>query len=169
MLSYRMQPNGKVSELEILSNHNAAQWQEYAESKLEQSQPTFPEEPVGVGYTWMQTVKIFLASGEMLDASTTYEISEITTIDDHECVVIDYSGNLILPFDVMESDSLTRKGVDKVDKSGTIWYDYVQGYVFSQHEKTRITAERAKILPKEATTYTAFIDGELFFRLEQVL
>ncbi len=165
-LSYRIQPSGRISEFEILAEDDAARWQEYAQSKLEQSQPTFPDQPVAVGYTWMQTVKIFMPTGEMLDASTTYRFSELIEVDSRQCAVIDYEGNLVLPFDVMESDSLIRKGVDKVDLTGTIWFDYVNGYVFSQHEVTRVTAERAKILPQKAKVYTAYIEGELFFNLK---
>lgn len=164
-LTYRIATTGKISELEILSDTNASQWKEYAQSKLEQSQPTFPEEPVPVGYTWMQTVKIFKPTGEALDASTTYKVTELIEVDGHKCAVIDYAGNLVLPFDVVESDSISRRGVDKVDQSGTIWFDYVNGYLFSQHEKTMVTAERAKILPNEAKSYTAHIAGELFFNL----
>jgi hypothetical protein len=164
-LTYRIAPSGKISEFEILSNDNASQWQEYAQSKLEQSQPTFPDEAVAAGYTWMQTVKIFKPSGEALDATTTYRVSEFIEVDGRRCAVIDYEGNLVLPFDVVESDSLARKGVDKVDLEGTIWFDYDHGCLFSQHEKTRVTAERAKILPSEAKTYTAYIDGELFLSL----
>ncbi|MFH2055098.1 MAG: hypothetical protein ABIJ61_04000, partial [bacterium] len=154
-LSYRMEASGKVSDLEILSDDDAAKWKEYAQSKLEQSQPTFPEEPVGLGYTWMQSVKIFMPDGEMLDAATTYEVTEFVEIDERRCAVIDYTGNLVLPFNVVETDSTIRKGVDKVDVTGTIWFDYLNGYVFSQHEKTMITAERARIFPTEATSYTA--------------
>jgi hypothetical protein len=113
----------------------------------------------------MQTVKIFMPSGEMLDASTTYEVDEFIDIEGRKCAVIDYDGNLVLPFDVVEEDSTIRRGVDKVDVTGTIWFDYEHGYVFGQQEKTMITAERAKILPKEARSYTAYIEGELFFNL----
>lgn len=165
-LSYLMEPTGKVRELEILSDDDAAKWKEYAQSKLEQSQPTFPEEPVGVGYTWMQSVKIFMPDGEMLDAGTTYEVSELVEIDGRKCAVIDYNGNMVLPFSVVEEDSTIRQGVDKVDVSGTIWFDYVNGYVFSQHEKSMITAERAKIFSTEAKSYTAYIEGDLFFNLK---
>jgi len=165
-LSYLMDATGKVSDLEILSEDDAAMWKEYAQSKLEQSQPTFPEEPVGLGYTWMQSVKIFMPDGEMLDAATTYEVTEFVEIDGRKCAIIDYTGNLVLPFNVVETDSTIRKGVDKVDVTGTIWFDYVGGYVFSQHEKTMITAERARIFPTEATSYTAYIEGDLFFNLK---
>jgi hypothetical protein len=165
-LTYRIAPSGKISEFEILSNDDASQWKEYAQSKLEQSQPTFPEEPVGPGYTWMQTVKIFKPTGEALDATTTYRVTEFIEVDQHKCAVIDYEGNLVLPFDVVESDSLVRKGVDKVDLTGTIWFDYEEGCVFSQHEESRVTAERARILPSEAQSYTAYINGELFFNLK---
>jgi hypothetical protein len=167
-LTYKMAPTGKISDLEILSDDNASQWKEYAQSKLEQSQPTFPEEPIAAGYTWMQTVKIFKPTGEALDASTTYKVTEFIEVDKHKCAVIDYAGNLVLPFDVVESDSLSRKGVDEVDLTGTIWFDYENGCVFSQHEKSRVTAERAKILPSEAKSYTAYIDGELFFNLKSM-
>jgi hypothetical protein len=164
-MSYLMEASGKVSDLEIISDGDAARWKEYAQSKLEQSQPTFPTEPVSLGYTWMQSVKIFMPDGEMLDAATTYTFSEFVEIDERKCAVIDYEGNLVLPFNVVETDSTIRRGVDKVDVTGTIWFDYVNGYVFSQHEKTMITAKRAKIFPTEAKSYTAYIEGDLFFNL----
>lgn len=165
-LTYRIAPSGRISEFEILNDDEASQWREYAQSKLEQSQPTFPEEEVPIGYTWMQSVKIFKPNDEALDATTTYKVSELVEVDGRKCAVIDYQGNLVLPFDVVESDSLARKGVDKVDQTGTIWFDIENGYVFSQHETTKIEAERARIGPSEAKTYTASIDGELFFTLK---
>ncbi len=165
-LQYTMAPNGRVSELVLPADAEASKWKEYAQSNLEQSQPTFPTEEVGKGYTWMQTVKIFMPSGEKLDASTTYEVSEFVEVDGRQCVIIDYKGNLILPFDVMESDTLTRRGVDKVDVNGSLVFDYEHGYVYSQEEKTQITAERSKIQGNQATQYTALIEGELFFRLK---
>lgn len=166
-LAYTMAPNGRVSDLELPSDEESSKWKEYAQSNLEQSQPTFPSEKVGKGYTWMQTVKIFMPSGEKLDASTTYEVTDFVEVDGRECVIIDYEGNLILPFDVMESDTLTRRGVDKVDVTGTLVFDYENGYVYSQEEKTRITAERSKIQGNQATSYTAHIEGDLFFRLKE--
>ncbi len=165
-LSYEMSKDGKISGLELLSEKDASKWKEYAQQNLEQSQPTFPDEEVGLGYTWMQTVKIFMPSGEALDASTTYEVKNFVETDGHKCVVIDYKGNLILPFDVMESDSLSRRGVDKVDVAGTLVFDYENGYTFSQEETTRVTAERSKIIGNEATSNTFFIEGELFFHLK---
>jgi hypothetical protein len=165
-LSYDMNTDGKISGLELLSDKDASKWKEYASQNLEQSQPTFPAEEVGKGYTWMQTVKIFMPSGEALDASTTYEVKDFVETDGHKCAIIDYKGNLILPFDVMESDSLSRRGVDKVDVAGTLVFDYENGYTFSQEETTRVTAERSKILGNEATSSTFFIEGELFFHLK---
>jgi hypothetical protein len=167
-MTYQMAANGKISALEILSDDNASKWKEYAQSNLEQSQPTFPDQPVGKGYTWMQTVKIIQVAGEMLDASTTYEVIDFIEVDGHKCAAIDYKGNLILPFDVTESDTLIRKGVDKVDVVGTLYFDYEGGYVFSQQEKTKVTAERQKILATEAISYTAYIEGDLYFHLKSV-
>lgn len=167
-LSYEMSPNGKIGALRILSSDSTenSRWKEYAQQNLEQSQPTFPEEEVGKGYTWMQSVKIFMPTGEALDASTTYEVKDFVETDGHKCVVIDYKGNLVLPFDVMESDSLTRRGVDRVDVTGTLVFDYENGYTFSQLENTKITAERSKIEGNTASSNTFYIDGELFFHLK---
>ncbi len=165
-LSYEMNPDGKIGGLELLDKDDASKWKEYAQQNLEQSQPTFPAEEVGKGYTWMQTVKIFMPSGEALDASTTYEVKDFVETDGHKCVVIDYRGNLILPFDVMESDSLTRRGVDKVDVTGTLIFDYEGGYTYSQEETTKVTAERSKIIGNEASSNTFYIEGELFFHLK---
>ncbi len=165
-LSYEMNPDGKIGGLELLDKDDASKWKEYAQQNLEQSQPTFPAEEVGKGYTWMQTVKIFMPSGEALDASTTYEVKDFVETDGHKCVVIDYRGNLILPFDVMESDSLSRRGVDRVDVSGTLIFDYEGGYTYSQEETTRVTAERSKIIGNEASSNTFYIEGELFFHLK---
>ncbi len=165
-LSYEMNPDGKIGGLELLDEKDASKWKEYAQQNLEQSQPTFPAEEVGKGYTWMQTVKIFMPSGEALDASTTYEVKDFVETDGHKCVVIDYRGNLILPFDVMESDSLTRRGVDRVDVTGTLIFDYEGGYTYSQEETTKVTAERSKIIGNEASSNTFYIEGELFFHLK---
>ncbi len=166
-LEYTMAPNGKISNLSLPNDGEASKWKEYAQSNLEQSQPTFPTERVGKGYTWMQTVKIFMPSGEKLDASTTYVVSDLVEVDGRKCALIDYKGNLVLPFDVMESDTLTRRGVDKVDVTGQLAFDYENGYVYSQEEKTKITADRSKIQGNEAKSYTAHIEGELFFRLKK--
>ncbi len=166
-LSYEMNPDGKIGGLELLDEKDASKWKEYAQQNLEQSQPTFPSEEVGKGYTWMQTVKIFMPSGEALDASTTYEVKDFIETDGHKCVIIDYRGNLILPFDVMESDSLSRRGVDKVDVTGTLVFDYEGGYTYSQEETTKVTAERSKIIGNEASSNTFYIEGELFFHLKE--
>ena len=166
-LSYEMNAAGKISALELLSEKDASTWKEYAQQNLEQSQPTFPDEEVGKGYTWMQTVKIFMPSGEALDASTTYEVKDFVETEGHKCVVIDYKGNLVLPFDVMESDSLSRRGVDRVDVTGTLVFDYENGYAYSQQENTKVTAERSKIIGNEATSNTFFIEGDLFFHLKK--
>ncbi len=165
-LSYDMAPDGKISGLELLSDQDASKWKEYAQQNIEQSQPTFPAEPVGKGYKWMQSVKIFMLSGEKLDASTTYTVTDFVEVDGRKCVIIDYQGNLILPFDIMESDSLSRSGVDKTDVTGTLVFDYENGYTYSQEEKTKITAERAKILGNQATANTFYIEGELYFKLK---
>ncbi len=165
-LSYQMATDGKITGLELPTENKEAQWKEYAQSNLEQSQPTFPTEPVGKGYTWMQTVKVFMPSGEKLDASTTYRVTDFVNADGHKCAVIDYKGNLILPFDVMESDTLTTKGVDRVDVTGTLMFDYENGYVFSQQEKDKITAERSKVRASQATQYTANIENEIYFHLK---
>jgi len=165
-LVYQMAANGKISALELPADDKESQWKEYAQSNLEQSQPTFPDEPVGKGYIWMQTVKVFMPSGEKLDASTTYKVTDFVDVDGHKCVVIDYKGNLVLPFDVIESDTLTRKGVDRVDVTGQLWFDYEHGYVFSQQEQDRIAAERSKVLTNQASRYTAYIENEIYFHLK---
>jgi len=167
-LDYMMAADGKISGIELPADDSEAKWKEYTQSNLEQSQPTFPDEPVGKGYTWMQTVKVFLPSGEKFDASTTYKVTDFVETDGHKCVLIDYKGNLILPFDVTESDTLTRKGIDRVDVTGALMFDYENGYVFSQQEKDRITAERSKVLANQATRYTAFIENEIYFHLKSV-
>lgn len=166
-LAYDMAPDGKISGLELPADQEVSRWKEYAQQNLEQSQPTFPEEGVGKGYKWMQSVKIFMPSGEKLDASTTYEVTDFVVVEGRKCAIIDYRGNLILPFDVMESDSLTASGIDKIDVTGTLVFDYENGYTYSQSETTKVTAERARILGTQqatATTYT--IEGELFFKLK---
>ena len=108
-----------------------------------------------------------MPSGEALDASTTYEVKDFVETEGHKCVVIDYKGNLVLPFDVMESDSLSRRGVDRVDVTGTLVFDYENGYAYSQQENTKVTAERSKIIGNEATSNAFFIEGDLFFHLKK--
>lgn len=156
-LSYRIAADGKISELELPEDGESSKWKAYAQSNLEQSQPTFPTEPVGKGYTWMQSVKIFMPSGEKLDASTTYKVTDLIEVDGRKCAIIDYKGNLILPFDVIESDSVTRKGVDRVDVAGTIVFDYANGYVYSRKKRQwlLLSAPKSRVLRRAPTPLTS--------------
>ncbi|MEE8577652.1 MAG: hypothetical protein V3T31_10390 [candidate division Zixibacteria bacterium] len=133
-------PNGRIVDVELppeKGRHNESYWKSY----YEQSSPVMPSETISQGHTWSQITKVLL-DDEEVEAVVNYELKGFASEKGYDCVMIEHSGNIIIPVGVDEGDATERHGVDKIETSGLFYFAYLEGVIISSRERWLMKSER---------------------------
>jgi hypothetical protein len=141
---------------------------EYIKKLYEQLAPRYPDLPVSDGYKWSNNIKVMLQDGETRDAVTTYTIKGFVKEAGYDCVIIEFEGNTIVPF---QSEYKSKKGdgtvletrIDKRKSKGVSYLAYKEGIIIkddysyeSLSEGTKVTADgeiKIKAVSKGSQSY----------------
>jgi hypothetical protein len=151
-------PNGKVVDVEFTSEMSESSM-EYMRSYIDQAMPVFPSGEHGQGYSWTQTTRVLL-DDEPVEASTTYEIKSFAREQGHDCVVISYDGNLVIPVKPNPKDSVQRSGVNRIQITGMMYFAYKEGLTVSNRDRWVVKGERTEVTNGKAKKYTILYEGD---------
>ena len=154
-------PNGKTIDVEFPEPIDSA-WAEYIRESYKQGLPVFPDGPVYVGYSWTQTTKV-LVDSESSVSSTTYEVKSFAREKGYDCVVIEYTGNMVIPIKPYSTEKTKgmREGVDRMDMKGVVYFAYKEGLAISFRENWKLNGDR-KLIKGDSTitSYQVLMDGD---------
>lgn len=137
-------PNGKVVSFRMLGE-STPQWENYARQYYEQGVPVFPDAPVMIDSGWTQKVTVTLPDGSTAEAATTYRIKGTAYKLGHQCVVIEYQGNMVFPLFPAAADTTELQGIDRVEAKGILYFGYEDGIAVSSDESRRLSIDRTAI------------------------
>jgi hypothetical protein len=99
------------------------------------SQPVFPDRAIAPGYAWTQNFSVEVPRGSPTVATTQYKLNSFTRIDQFDCAVIDFKGEVEYeesykpPADKPKVDFLLRKYHSQVTSEGQIFFAYREGFM----------------------------------------
>jgi hypothetical protein len=143
IIEYLMTSNGRIADIypqDSTSRNITGFYKNYYEQAL----PVFPDRPVSEGYSWSQTVKVIIQKEGTTKAETNYEVRSFVREAGYNCAVIEYKGNLILPFQNTGQDGSLAIGLEKITSSGVIYFGYEAGLIVRQEEAYDIQSEGTK-------------------------
>lgn len=141
---HEIAPSGKVVTFRMLGE-STPQWENYARQYYEQGIPVFPERPVMIDSGWTQKTTVTLQDGSTEEAVTTYRVKGTAYKLGHQCVVIEYQGNMVFPLFPDTADTTGLQGIDRVEAKGILYYGYDDGIAVSSDESRRITIDRSAV------------------------
>jgi hypothetical protein len=100
----------------------------------EQALPVFPEKPVREGDSWKQTIHLMVRQEGAKKAETEYKIRSFVREGGYDCAIIEYKGNMILPFQGVEKDGSLVVKLERVNTKGVIYFAYNEGLIIRQQE-----------------------------------
>jgi hypothetical protein len=140
----RIAPNGRIIDFKMLGDI-CRPWENYARNYYEQGVPVFPDSTIQIGYSWTQNAKIELSDGDTTEVSAVYKVKGTTRKMGHNCAIIEYRGNLILPLFPDPDDSTAAWGVDRIEMNGILYFAHKEGISVSSEERRRVICERHTI------------------------
>ena len=132
--------------IECLMGANGKVWDIYAGDSIspdllnfyknyyEQALPVFPEQPVKEGDSWRQTIHLLVRKEGVKKAETEYKVRSFVREGGYDCAVIEYKGNMILPFQGVEKDGSLVVKLERVTTKGVIYFAYREGLIIRQQE-----------------------------------
>ncbi|UCD95309.1 MAG: hypothetical protein JSU69_04465 [Candidatus Zixiibacteriota bacterium] len=160
--------NGKI--VEVLPLGDVSQESiDYFTKLFEQTSPMFPEEPVPVGYTWSHTVKVMLDEGAT-DASTTYKVKSLVREAGYDCAVIEYTGNMLVPYRQKCDESGTGyiTGSDRIEADGVVYFAYTEGIIIKEYENSTLLREGTLIRDEKKVSFTVDSKTSYTCRLTEI-
>jgi hypothetical protein len=143
-LEYLMNSDGKIIEI-FPQNPEGSEWLEYYKNYYEQALPVLPDFAVTPGYSWSQTVKLIVRNEGATRVETTYRLKALAREAGYDCAVIEYEGELILPYRRTEKGAVTIERLDKAKTKGVIYFAYKEGSIIRQDESYEIESAGNKI------------------------
>ncbi|SYZ74058.1 hypothetical protein TRIP_C60328 [Candidatus Zixiibacteriota bacterium] len=144
-LEYLMAPNGKVLEL-YPSDSLSTELVTFYKNYYEQALPVFPQNPVSEGYSWSQSVKLIVKNEGTTRAETTYRVRALVREAGYDCAVIEYQGNLVLPFRGTDKEGALVIKLERINSDGKIYFAYREGMIVRQEETYTIESEGTRSL-----------------------
>ncbi len=132
-LEYLMNANGRVLEI-FPQNPHGNEWLDYYKNYYEQALPVLPDIPVTPGYSWSQTVKLIIKDEGSTQVETTYRLKALAREAGYDCAIIEYQGNLVLPYRKTTPNGTEIERLDKARTKGTIYFAYKEGAIIRQDE-----------------------------------
>ena len=139
-----VEPNGRIVDFNYGKDIKPSS-ASYMKNYHEQGMPVFPSGEHAPGYSWTQQTTVVIPD-ETMGASTTYKIKSLAREGGYDCAVIEYEGNLVIPIETNPDDSTQRKGIDRVETSGIIYFAYKEGFVVLQRERWVLDGDREKTI-----------------------
>jgi hypothetical protein len=136
-------PDGKIVDMEFESEMNAGSV-DWLKKYYEQAMPVFPASDAFAGFHWTQTSKVVLPD-ETVEASITFKLTSFVRESGYDCAVIEYDGNLIIPWGPMPDDTTHRSGVDRIATDGVMYFAYKEGFVVLQRERYILEGDREQL------------------------
>lgn len=137
-------PTGKITSFKILGNSPPRE-EKYLLNYIEQANPVFPENDMMVGHQWTQTSTVTLPDGSIGNAAMNYRVKGTAFKDGHQCALVEYQGNMILPVFSDSTDTTGMEGVDRADINGMLYQAIDAGIMVGFEERRRLTADRTMI------------------------
>jgi hypothetical protein len=133
-------PNGKIVDFESKGKLDSLTTAHFR-SWYEQACPVFPDSAVGIGSTWVNRNTVVVDS-QTLGTSTSFKVTGFEQSHGYDCIVVEFSGNIILPIRVEKGDTMLRGGLDEIRVDGTFWFAWKEGFFAEQSQKETITGRR---------------------------
>jgi hypothetical protein len=160
-------PNGRIVDLEYASTKPGMDNTAYMKEYFRQGTPVFPEGAVPVGYAWTQTYDVTV-DGAPVQVSTDYSIKAMEKRQGYECVVVGYSGKMVIPFEASPSDTAKRHGVDRLTNEGVMYHAVKDGITIAQTERWVLTGDRKKLKDGIEISYTVEADYQVTYDLKAI-
>ncbi|MFH1688514.1 MAG: hypothetical protein ABIE70_13465 [bacterium] len=158
-----VEPDGRYQDIVFGDDEPAsAAW---IKNYYDQAMPVFPAGELPVGYSWTQTTKVLLPD-ETMNAKSTYRIKSFARQGGYDCAVIEYEGNLIIPIEPHEKDSVKYQGYDEIEITGVTYFAYTAGIILQERQSWMVDGHREKMLEDGSTeTYKVQTKSELDYHL----
>lgn len=158
-----VKPNGRLVDLEFHEDVDPEE-AEYLRSLYEQAATRLPDGMVEQGKTWTHEITVMLEN-EKVNATTKYELTSFFRKDRYDCAVIKYEGNMIVPVKSIETDTLSRSGVDRIDFEGEMYFAYAEGVVISATERWLVDSKRKATKDGEMKDHQYLTESDVTYRL----
>lgn len=137
----RIEPTGKVTRLDAADGDDENTWlmKHYA-----QAAPVFPSGEISPGYSWTHTNRVVLPD-EVVEATTRYRLTAFAREIGYDCAIIEYEGDLTLPYEASPLDSSGRSGTDRIQTVGVVYFAYTEGLPVLQRERWILNGDRVEI------------------------
>ncbi len=126
-------PNGRIVDFESNTPMDSGSSAHFR-SWYEQACPVFPDTAVGIGSTWEISNRVNI-DGQTLHTSTKFTVRSLEQLRGYDCIVMDFSGNIILPVHVAKDDTMLIGGRDEIRVTGSFWFAYKEGLFVEQTQK----------------------------------
>jgi hypothetical protein len=153
-IEYLIANNGKILEFFPEDSGSSAVIEAYR-NYYEQASPVFPDEPVSENQSWGQTIKLIVKDEGPTSAETKYNVKAFVREAGYDCAVIEYTGNMIIPYRKIEPDGSIMIGLNRIGTKGVIYFGYVYGMIVKQEETYDIQMEGSRIVNGQKTKITA--------------
>jgi hypothetical protein len=132
-IEYLTAANGKILEF-FPHDSTEREMVEAYKNYYEQAAPVFPDQPVGEGYSWSQTTRLIVKEEGTTNVETRYKVRSFVREAGYDCAVIDFEGDMVLPFRSTKSDETLVVGLEKIKAKGVIYFGYLIGTIIKQEE-----------------------------------
>lgn len=150
-------PNGKIVDFETKGKYDSLTTAHFR-SWYEQACPVFPDTAVGIGNTWVNSNTVIVDS-QTLKTSTSFKVKGFEQSHGYDCIVVEFSGNIILPIRSDSKDTMLRGGMDEIRVDGTFWFAWKEGFFAEQSQKEVIEGRRDLVEKGKPFTRHYRIDG----------
>ena len=130
--------------------------------------PIFPTDKIKIGHKWTQSSTVELENGEMAHSGTTYTVKGTARKLEHDCVILEYKGKLMLPYIPESKDSTEARGHDQIEMNGLLYIDYKAGILVSSEERRRIISIRSRYRDNKLIEHTAESDEMVSSSLKKI-
>jgi hypothetical protein len=154
--------NGKIVDFDYVTEIRAKK--SYLKNYFEQGMPVFPKEKVSPGHSWTQSYKVVLPD-ETMEASTTYNVKAFVKENGYDCVILEFTGNLLIPIEPSSDDESQRQGIDRITSQGELYFAYEEGFVVLQKEQWVSHGDRTRIKNGETEEYKIESEYGVEFKL----
>jgi hypothetical protein len=150
-------PNGRIVDFETKGKYDSLTTAHFR-SWYEQACPVFPDSAVGIGSTWVNSNTVVVDS-QKLETSTSFKVRGFEQMRGYDCIVVEFSGNIILPIRSDPKDTMLRGGMDEIRVDGTFWFAWKEGFFAEQSQKEVILGRRDLVEKGKPFTRNYRIDG----------
>jgi hypothetical protein len=162
-----VKPNGQIVDFELPPDEDVMS-EQYLRTFYEQAATRLPGGLVTQGETWTHTTQVVIDT-EPVTATTTYTLKSFARDRGYDCVVIEYDGNLVIPVQPKESDSVKYVGLDKIQVNGMMYFAYREGLIISARERWLMDRRRGKPVDGKIKEMVYEIEMDVDYQLDKLI